>query len=640
MVNRATATDRPSPDDPARVSSRSLATAIAVATGLILTVVAARNTDRVERAHVESEFRTIAADQSSAIRRELSEQMQVLHAIGGLFDASSFVDRDEFHAFTAPMLERHPGIQALEWIPRVPVDERATYEASARRDGFAGFEITERAPDGGLVPASSRAVHYPVFYLEPYRGNEAAAGFDLSSNPTRLAALERARDTGQPVASAPITLVQEAGHETSVLVFVPRYRKDAPTLTVEDRRGSLSGFVLGVYRTCDIIKAALAGVRPTGIETMVYDVSADDERTLIAHHGPGVPDPITGSAAGTPRLSELTRSTMVSLAGRTWLIRSVPAEPFLAAQRSNAAGWILVVGLLFTALVTSYVVLLTGRTARIERTVRERTAAITAQTLTLEREVADRKRVEQQLTSSNESLAVRNQEMLQLAYAMTHDLQTPLATVTGAVAALQEEVSATDAGAARWVERIQSASNRMVAMLDDLMVYARAGTQDVKNDLVDVREQVEAALDSHHDVAARLGVELRIAGGTGTVMGDAGILMRVVSNLVSNAIKHRGDDTGGTVEVTIDSDESVVRVFVRDDGIGLPSWQLEEVFLPFKRASTSASGTGLGLAIVRKHVEGYGGRVWLESDGHSGTTAILEMPAAPASVRVVEATAA
>ncbi|MHC4067884.1 MAG: MASE1 domain-containing protein, partial [Planctomycetota bacterium] len=91
-----------------------------------------------------------------ALTGALASYSDVLHAIEGLFRASQEVERGEFSEFVRRSFSRHPGIQALEWIPRVPDVERASYEAAARRDGYPDFYFTELNAQGQIVPAGSR----------------------------------------------------------------------------------------------------------------------------------------------------------------------------------------------------------------------------------------------------------------------------------------------------------------------------------------------------------------------------------------------------------------------------------------------------------------------------------------------------
>ena len=103
--------------------------------------------------------------------------VEVLHALKNLFVIRKSVSAEEFSAFVRPFIVRHPGIQALEWIPRVLAMQRSQFISSARAAGMTNFTITQRAQSGKLVPATEREEYYPVHYIEPLEGNTAALGF-------------------------------------------------------------------------------------------------------------------------------------------------------------------------------------------------------------------------------------------------------------------------------------------------------------------------------------------------------------------------------------------------------------------------------------------------------------------------------
>lgn len=158
--------------------------------------------------------------------------MEALQDIRSYYKGSQKVNRDEFRAFVGHELEERPGIKALEWIPRVLGTERTICEEAARKEGFSEFRIVERETQGTMVPAGFREEYFGANYMEPYEGNEAALGFDLASNPVRLDALNKSRDTGLGVATARITLVQESEDQFGFLVFKPIFRNGFPAETM------------------------------------------------------------------------------------------------------------------------------------------------------------------------------------------------------------------------------------------------------------------------------------------------------------------------------------------------------------------------------------------------------------------------
>ena len=293
------------------------------------------------------------------------------------------VGRDEFRAFVQPALARYQSIKAIEWIPRVNASERRAYEDQARREGYAGFQITERGADGAMRPAAERAEYFPVYIVEPLLGNERALGFDLASNVTRLAALERARDSGEMQASGRITLVQETGDQAGLLIFAPVYRNGAPRATIEQRRENLLGFVLSVFRIGDMIGAALRdggigpGLAPTlAIDLHVYDQDgAPVSRLLYATDAAEGGDLTVHETA--PR-EGLRLNQSVTVAGRRWSVTATHLGPDFDGGGVLAPWMVVVIGLAFTVLVATYLAFHLNRARAIQRLVDQRTAEVRA----------------------------------------------------------------------------------------------------------------------------------------------------------------------------------------------------------------------------------------------------------------------
>lgn len=271
---------------------------------------------RIRKQH----FDHSAQEQIRAIQANLLSTAATLRSIRALFNASNLVDRDEFQAFVQS-LETADMVQALEWIPRVPNAARAEYEEAARRDGFPDFEFTERASQGAMVPAGDREEYFPVYFVEPYVGNERALGFDRGSNATRLAALDHARASGREVATARITLVQESGEQYGFLIFIPIYLDGAAPETVAAREADLTGFGLGVFRMGDVVASALAGDQDSAspIEIHVFDKSAPVGSRLLY--------PKTSVAEDSGDLqASLRNEALLQFATRDWLIVATAAE--------------------------------------------------------------------------------------------------------------------------------------------------------------------------------------------------------------------------------------------------------------------------------------------------------------------------
>ena len=311
---------------------------------------------------------------ASAIGRTATSDLDILHSIAALFSTAYYVSREDFTRFTANLMERGSGVKALEWIPRVPAEERDDYERLARKEGLTGFRITERDAGGTMVAAGGRAEYYPVFFVTPLEGNERALGFDLGSDPTRRAAMEKARDTGKLVASERIRLVQETGERFAVLAFLPLYRQGFPNDTVELRRKNLVGFALGVFRIGELVQAALKRIgSPHDVDIYVYAKGAPAKSSFL-HFEPAR----TGPAEASPRSYEEIHSgaypsIVVPIADRAWelVFRLAPGY-----GRDDAiwVPWLaLGAGLMLTALLTLYLRGIQGRARDVETLVVTRT---------------------------------------------------------------------------------------------------------------------------------------------------------------------------------------------------------------------------------------------------------------------------
>src|SRR5689334_2483949 len=154
---------------------------------------------------------------AEAIRGRKVDYEQVLRGGVGLFAASKTVERSEWRAYVEHLrIESiYPGIQAIGFVPRVRAAEKSSYEAAVRKEGFADFEIR---------PAGERPEYAPVDFVEPFNGrNLRAFGFDMMSEATRRATLDRARDSGQPAITGRVTLVQETdiNPQAGFIMFVP-----------------------------------------------------------------------------------------------------------------------------------------------------------------------------------------------------------------------------------------------------------------------------------------------------------------------------------------------------------------------------------------------------------------------------------
>ncbi len=346
----------------------------------------------LERDRWERDFDRRSSAVLHALRNSLDGYLEALYATQALLLANPATDAESFHDFAAGFLERHPGLRALGWDSRVRRADRSSFEAAARIEGAVRFRDPGARPAGGVVRAADREEHFVVRYVEPLEANRRALGFDIAADATGREVLERARDGAQPVAAtSPLAFFQKAGAPgAGILVFCPVYGVWPAPASIEERRATLRGFVVGVFEIGEILRASLRGKPPEGFELSLYEGAALDASRLLLRVGE-----VASAGLPQPAGRRLVRSMPVDVGGQHWMLSLAgPAESELSSHSLHV--WVAPIGgLLLAALLGALLLILTGRTAFVEAVVRNRTGE-------LEREAVERARATDALRRNEE----------------------------------------------------------------------------------------------------------------------------------------------------------------------------------------------------------------------------------------------
>lgn len=223
---------------------------------------------------------------------------------------------------------------------------------------------------------------------------------------------------------------------------------------------------------------------------------------------------------------------------------------------------------------------------------------------------------------------------------LSHELRTPLTAILGWANMLALGVDEPTTRVA--IETIERSARAQAALVDSLLDLSRivTGKLRLSSELVDVGSTVEGAVQTLRLAAEGKGVSLDLATTRAVVLGDPTRLQQIVWNLLSNSVKF--SEPGGVVEVSMERDEELVRIAVRDSGRGISPEFLPHVFEAFRQADGASTrmhgGLGLGLAIVKHLAEHHGGHVEARSDGEGrGATFTVTLPLAMRRIQSVDA---
>ena len=319
--------------------------------GIALTLLldAALRSASVGRSRAEFVERTSHLE--ARVTRRLRDDEQVLRGGAGLFQVLPEVSREDWHRYVDSLrfAEHYPGILGVGvalWLTPGDVDGHV---ARVRADGLVDFRVW---------PPGARDAYVPVMYLEPVDWrNRRALGFDMLSEPTRRAAIERARDGGEAALAGPVVLVQETPQDPQIglLMYLPMYRRGAPLETVADRRAALVGFAYSPIRVRDLVDRALR-VAPVGV---AFDVFAADSPSPEARLYGSV-DADVGRPTDPPAHE---RTSTVDVFGRPWTFRYRSLPSFAGRVGLLEAQGSLIGGLLVSA-AASVAALALGRQRR------------------------------------------------------------------------------------------------------------------------------------------------------------------------------------------------------------------------------------------------------------------------------------
>lgn len=230
--------------------------------------------------------------------------------------------------------------------------------------------------------------------------------------------------------------------------------------------------------------------------------------------------------------------------------------------------------------------------------------------------------------------------------AVSHDLRTPLAGAKAAVSSLRsDDIEFSPEDTTELLETIEESVDQLTALVGNLLDSSRLAVgvvspqlRRVYMDEVAHRALVSVGMGARGLRRAALN-RVEVSVGEVSVLADAGLLERVLANLIDNAIRHSPPDT--PVRVTAEHAGDHVAIAVVDRGPGVPPGTEDQLFEPFQRLGDrdNTTGVGLGLSVVRGFVEAMGGVVRAEPTPGGGLTMLVDLPAADAALTVASAVA-
>jgi diguanylate cyclase (GGDEF)-like protein len=284
-----------------------------------------------EKRLARAELTAVASDYASVLQNGLDNYLGKLIALRAFYDASQWVDPDEFKLFTDQIMKGYGETMRVVWCPYVTREGRAAFERKARESGLTDFAIKTWAPLGAMDVSPPRDEYFPILYSTVASNRTATFGADLNAEPVRSAAIRRAREGNIVVTTQAIQLRNPiGGTRDGFLAVIPVYKKGLPQSTIADRLRNTLGVIVGGFQTGAVFASILREAKlPQGADVYVYNAKDGPEsapvytRAAAARSQPLAPKPLAELLEG----DHWTALLKVGDAG--WQLVVVPAEASL-----------------------------------------------------------------------------------------------------------------------------------------------------------------------------------------------------------------------------------------------------------------------------------------------------------------------
>lgn len=560
--------------------------------GFFITALVALNVYDNAKQSDETHFQYEVDEITKRIFFRMERYESALIQTRAFFLSSTDVSREEFHRYfeRTRLLERYPGIQGIGMTAKVPPNDLKAHIKKIRKE-IGSYNIW---------PDYKREEYFSIVYLEPMdERNKQALGYDMFTDPIRHDAMVRARDSGLPIISGHITLVQENGEDPQLgfNLYIPLYKDNVPQNTVEERRKALMGFIYSPFRAKNLFHSIFSDLK-MDVDIEIFDGEEPSKQNLLYDQDGDLAFNDKAALEGQHILRQVT------ISGRIFSLFFTPSKDFKKTATLSAPLITAITGLLMSLLVFRIVWI----------TKREAVAS-------------------QKSQSALQEAVLARDEFLSIA---SHELKTPLTSLKLQAQMIKRALSKDGPDfdpkekLITLVEQTDRQTLRLERLVDDMLDISRIRTGRLRI------EKTEFNLcDLVSDITERMKEQFQdIDGGFPTLAlceeavgcWDKVRLEQVITNLLTNAIKY---GKGKEIKISVNADKTNVTLSVSDQGLGISPEFKDKIFDRFERAGMSAnevSGLGLGLYITKQIVRAHHGHIWVNSEPGKGSTFIVELP--------------
>lgn len=556
-------------------------------------------------------FNNSISNIQNTIESRIGLYIVLLKSGRGFIEADENLKRKDFANFVNSLeLEKnYKGVQGIGFsVIYTPETKNALIE-QLKAEGFSDFKI---------FPETPGELNQTIVFIEPStERNAAAIGYDMSTEANRLAALQKAAETGEAVATAQVTLIQNylTNDRKGFLIYLPVYKGGSLPDKIENRLENLRGFIYSPFRAQDFLGEIHNATGISDLKIKIYDGEAKPENLMAVSN-------ISETKPSTPDMNgTISARNQINVAGQTW---NVEYETLPAFFNQSSAGWtplIFLAGIVFSLILFGLMYWEAAARLNVQKIADE----------LFESENQKRKLLikEQEARASAEFANRAKDEFFSV---ISHELRTPLNAIAGWSRILRANHLSEDRRKTA-LDKIEKSLRHQTDLIDDMLSYSRMVTDnsEIKEQEFVVSKVFDEVFDEIKSSAEekRLRFENHNALNGCVFSGDKEKIKTLFANILSNAVKFTPE--GGKVSADLKRDEDEIEIAVQDTGVGIKKEFLPHIFEQFSQADSTTtrrhSGIGLGLAISKHIVRLHNGTIEAKSKGENqGTTVIVKIP--------------
>ena len=518
---------------------------------------------------------------------------QTLQSFNALYHSTPQLNQQRFAQYATQVIG-NPAIESVSWVSFIKHDLRQQTEQSLQQQGLTNYQFKEIANEA-FIKAPKRSSYYPILYIYPQLTQQAMAGLNIGLVENQSASLKKAQQNHQLAAAdlSPIEAIEQAKHKMVLYL---------PITSAEAGYSRPTNFIRAVINIEQLFEPIIKQASQNNYGLTLTDISNPDKSKVLIHSD----DSASQSFNPAQQRFEF---------GQHHYQLKVYANQQFQIHAKDWMSWsILTFGLLTTALMQVFIVIITSVTQTIRDEVSKKT---------------------QDLVNAKQTAEAANQAKSRFLANINHEIRTPLNAIINLIKmCLKSEPNPKQQD---YLHKAQLASQTLMSLINQTLDYSKidAGKIDIEDsdfDLVDILLKINAVFSPQ---AKEKGIEFNITLPENLpkqLMGDPLRIEQILLNLCSNAFKFTEQGSIDIIISIIEKDKNQVQIGIDifDTGIGISTSQQTHLFDSFQQADSSTTrkygGTGLGLTISKELIELMGGSISLQSALGQGSQFSIKMP--------------